>query len=123
VERKILKLVYEGSSREDYDAYVNHVLKVGSTIVCCKGNACAKIEELDAEWHHGQSWAVDNEFLEKEVRLEVKDVIREQNDVVWGWLPANESEYSPDEPEENGGKPGPLRRVKFSDECKAGCAM
>jgi hypothetical protein len=124
VERKILKLVYEGSRREDDDAYVNHVLKVGSTIVCCQGNACAKIEELDAEWHRGQSWAIDNEFLEKEVRCEVKDhkdcAI---NGVVWGWLPANESEYFPDEPEENGGKPGPLRRVKFSDECKAGCAM
>jgi hypothetical protein len=118
VERKILKLVYEGSSREDYDAYVNHVLKVGSTIVCCKGNACAKIEELDAEWHRGQSWAVDNEFLEKEVRWEVKDhmdcAIREQNGVVWGWLPANESEYFPDEPEEKGGKPEPLWRVTFS---------
>jgi hypothetical protein len=118
VERKILKLVHEASRTEDYDAYVNHVLKVGSTIVCCKGNACAKIEELDAEWHRGQPWAIDNEFLEKEVRWEVKDhmdcAIGEQNGVVWGWLPANESEYFPDEPEEKGGKPGPLWRVKFS---------
>jgi hypothetical protein len=117
VERKIVKLVYEGSRTEDCDAYVNHVLKVGSTIVCCKGNACAKIEELDAEWHRGQPWAIDNEFLEKVVRWEVTDhmdcAIGEQNGVVWGWLPANESEYFPDEPEEKGGKPGPLWRVKF----------
>ena len=35
---------------------------------------------------------------------------------VWGWLPAEESEYFPDEPEEAGGKPGPLWRVKFSEE-------
>jgi hypothetical protein len=33
---------------------------------------------------------------------------------VWGWLPAEESEYFPDEKEEAGGKPGPLWRVKFS---------
>ena len=35
---------------------------------------------------------------------------------VWGWLPAEESEYFPDEPEEAGGKPGPLWRVKFSED-------
>ncbi len=119
VERKILKLVYEGSRREDYDAYVNHVLKVGSTIACSDGNACAKIQELDAEWHRGQPWAIDNEFLDKVVRWEVKDHmdcgIGEQDGVVWGWLPANESEYyMQHEPEEKGGKPKPLWRVKFS---------
>jgi hypothetical protein len=35
---------------------------------------------------------------------------------VWGWLPAEESEYFPDESEEAGGKPGPLWRVKFSED-------
>jgi len=36
---------------------------------------------------------------------------------VWGWLPAEESEYFHDEPEDKAGlKPGPLWRVTFSDD-------
>jgi hypothetical protein len=119
VERKILKLVYEGSRREDYDVYVNDVLKIGSTIACSNGNTCAKVQELDAEWHRGQAWAIHNEFLDKVVRWEVKNemdcAIGEQDGIVWGWLPANESDYyMQHEPEEKGGKPKPLWRVKFS---------
>ena len=50
VERKILKLASAGSRREDRDAYVNHVLRVGSTIACSDGHACAKIQQVAAEW-------------------------------------------------------------------------
>jgi hypothetical protein len=35
---------------------------------------------------------------------------------VWGWLPAEESEYFQGEPEDKAGKPGPLWRVTFSDD-------
>ncbi len=37
-----------------------------------------------------------------------------QEGTVWGWLPAEESEYFKDEPEDKGGKPVPLWRVMFS---------
>jgi hypothetical protein len=114
-ERKILKLQYEGENHL-YDRYANQVLRVGATLACSDGT-CAKIDGTDAEWHRGQLWALPNDYLKQKVRWEVEDPSRghiEQEGEVWGWLPADESEYFPDEPEEKGGKPGPLWRVKFT---------
>jgi len=50
--------------------------------------SCAKVEELDAEWHHRQSWAIKNEHLGKMVvwgRDYASDV--QQKLIIWGWLP------------------------------------
>ena len=58
-------------------------------------------------------WKVKAEDEQEE---EVKDEQEEHEGTIWGWLPADESDYFPEEPEEEGGQPGPLWRVHFSDD-------
>eukprot|EP00277_Geminigera_cryophila_P004844 CAMPEP_0179424606 /NCGR_PEP_ID=MMETSP0799-20121207/11688_1 /TAXON_ID=46947 /ORGANISM="Geminigera cryophila, Strain CCMP2564" /LENGTH=425 /DNA_ID=CAMNT_0021199089 /DNA_START=171 /DNA_END=1445 /DNA_ORIENTATION=+ len=116
-ERKILKLQYEGTDKKRYLIYSNRVLKVGTEIVGVDNpKVRAKVDELDAEWHRHQPWAHKNEHVGETVVWDVEndgcDVKHEGT--VWGWLPANESEYYPNVPEDKGGVPLPLWRVKFS---------
>ena len=54
-------------------------------------------------------WAV-----EELGEVDVDEAAKEREGTVWGWLPAEESEYFPEFLEE--GQPGPLWRVKFSSD-------
>jgi hypothetical protein len=51
-----------------YEIYLRHVLKVGTAITSADGLSRAKIEEVDAEWHRDQPWALKNEHIGKPVR-------------------------------------------------------
>ena len=70
-ERNTLKLQFVREIPQDvkkYEMYSNHVLKVGTAITSADGLSRAKIEEVDAEWHRDQPWALKNEHIGKPVR-------------------------------------------------------
>ena len=115
-ERQTLTLVSTTKERELVNILANDVLRPGTRIEC--GDVRATIQETDAEWHRDQKWArpCPKGFIGKKVRWNVEGKhgeAEEHEGTVWGWLPAEESDYYPDKPEEEGGEPGPLWRVKF----------
>ena len=137
-ERFVLKLKYEneqdselytiychgehkGVQNEEalYLAFSNKVLQRGAKITSQQGTTQAVIKELDAEWHRDQPWATKNEHAGKIVIWDYEDpTTKEQHEdeaCIWGYLPADESDFFPDKPEHQGGQPGPLWRIKFSD--------
>ena len=137
-ERFVLKLKYEneqdselydiycdgehtGVQNEEalYLAFSNKVLQRGAKITSQQGTTQAVIKELDAEWHRDQPWATKNEHAGKIVIWDYEDPnTKEQHEdeaCIWGYLPADESDFFPDKPENEGGQPGPLWRIKFSD--------
>ena len=119
-ERKILKLEFKGDG--DPLTLMNHVLKRGTRIESEDKQSCATIEETNAEWHRHQTWArtCPQHPIGQKVLWEVEepgDEARkfEHEGTVWGWLPADESDYFPDKLGEEGGVSGPLWRIEFGD--------
>lgn len=94
-ERSVVKLQYQVIDRQLYDAYANTVLRPGATLLSNDGTKCAKVVELDAEWHRGQPWAKNSEHLGKSVRWHVQG-LGMRDGVVWGWLPSEESDFTDD---------------------------
>jgi len=122
-ERQTLTLVSTDKTWELVNILTNDVLRPGTRIEC--GGVRATIEETDAEWHRGQPWArpCPKGFIGKKVRWNVEGKHGEEEEhegTVWGWLPAEESDYYPDTPEDEGGEPAPLWRVNFRPDI--GCA-
>jgi hypothetical protein len=70
-ERNTLKLQFVSKIPQDvkkYEIYSNHVLKIGTSITSADGLSSAQIEEVDAEWHRDQPWALKTEHMGKPVR-------------------------------------------------------
>ena len=81
-ERNTLKLQFGGTSKK-YEIYSNLVLKVGTSITSADGLSSAQIEEVDAEWHRDQPWALKNEHMGKPVRLGVATLGDEDEDYMY----------------------------------------
>ena len=121
-ERKILTLTHSIREAKLAAIFLNSILKHGTSIACRDGKTCARIEETDAEWHRDQAWArpCPKSLVGQKVRWMVEVPAesggdgeeKEHEGTIWGWLPADESDYFL--PKEEGGEPGPLWRVKFS---------
>lgn len=116
-ERSTLTLIPAGTGWQQAN-----VLRSGTSIVC--NGAHATIEETDAEWHRNQQWACPcpKGIIGEKVRwdVEVDGYIYGEEGTVWGWLPANESDYYPEKSKQEPGaavqlahEPVPLWRVKF----------
>ena len=96
---------------------VRSLLQENATVTSVSSGASAVITALEAEWHRGQKWASSSEHIGKRVVCVVKDAQGcniEREGTIWGYLPPEESNYFPNKPEEQGGLPRPLWRVKFS---------
>ena len=96
---------------------VRGLLQENATVTSVSSGASAVITALEAEWHRGQRWASSSEHIGKRVLCVVEDAQGyniEREGTIWGYLPSEESNYFPDKPEEKGGLPRPLWRVKFS---------
>ena len=115
-ERSVVKLQYQVIDRQLYDAYANTVLRPGATLLSNDGTKCAKVVELDAEWHRGQPWAKNSEHLGKSVRWHVQG-LGMRDGVVWGWLPREESDFTDDS-----GQAAPLWRIRFDPSQEATAA-
>ena len=85
-ERNTLKLQFVSKIPQDvktYEIYSNHVLKVGTSITSADGLSSAQIEEVDAEWHRDQPWALKNEHMGKPVRWGVATLGDEDEDYMY----------------------------------------
>ena len=90
-DRDLFKLTYFWKEYPELDYYRGSILKVGASLIltATPNDFVENIESLDAEWHRGQSWALENEYVGNEVRVIIDG--EERNGVVWGWLPAGDS--------------------------------